>query len=68
MPKKRKILSRSDAIAKGKTVFFTGKVCRNGHTDYRYTSTGHCLECLRLRAADVRVAIKKGRERAISHG
>jgi len=67
MPKKRKILSRSDAIAKGKTVFFTGKVCRNGHTDYRYTSTGHCLECLRVRAFNIRQAIKSAKE-AVQHG
>ena len=62
--KKKTILIRADAIATGKTVYFTGKPCRAGHVSQRYTSTGHCLECLRLRALADRMAIKRGRELA----
>lgn len=64
MAKKHKILSRHEAIAQGKTVFYTGKACKSGHIDQRYTSTGHCLECLRIRALSIRQAIKNGREQA----
>lgn len=66
--KKKKLIIRRDAIATGKSVYFTGKPCSHSHISQRYTSTGHCLECLRLRAVNDRIAIKKGREQAVSHG
>jgi hypothetical protein len=65
--KKKKLLLRRDAIITGKSMYFTGKPCSHGHTSHRYTSTGHCLECLRLRAVNDRIAIKKGREQAVIH-
>ena len=58
------VVSREQAIKNGLSVYFTGKSCKHGHTDKRYTSTGHCLECLRLRALNDRMAIKRGRELA----
>ena len=64
MAKKKKIISRMDTIAQGKTVFFTGRPCRQGHIVQRYTSTGHCLECLRLHALRIKEAVKAGRESA----
>lgn len=39
------IISREEARAQGKLYFFTGDVCVNGHTDYRYVSTKHCVSC-----------------------
>lgn len=40
------IISRDDAYRAGKTRYFTGKPCKNGHLAQRYTSTGGCVECL----------------------
>lgn len=38
---------RSHAKAAGDRLYFTGKVCRNGHLAARYTATGVCRGCLR---------------------
>lgn len=40
------ILSRADAEGFGFTVYRTGKPCKNGHTGWRYLSTGACLTCM----------------------
>lgn len=61
MAKKKKILTRLDAINSGKAVYFTGKPCIHGHIVNRYTSTGHCIECLRLRGLAERKVIKEKR-------
>lgn len=42
--------SRQDALDNNQKFFFTGKACRNGHIDKRYTNTGICYECKRLQA------------------
>jgi len=60
--KKKKILLRGDAIIKGESVYFTGKACKQGHIVQRYTSSGGCIECIRLARESERAAIKKGRE------
>jgi len=60
--KKKKIILRQSAIALGKSVYFTGKACKQGHVTQRYTSNGACLECVRLARLAERQAIKKGRE------
>lgn len=41
------IIARKDAIALGFTVYRTGKPCIAGHTGWRYTKTGGCIDCLR---------------------
>jgi hypothetical protein len=41
------IISRKDAIAKGLTKYFTGKLCRQGHLCFRWTQGG-CSECQKL--------------------
>jgi len=43
------IVSRKDAIEQGLPHYFTGKPCRNGHTDERFTRSSNCLECERQR-------------------
>ena len=43
------VISRGDARGLGMTVYRTGAPCLNGHTGYRYTSTGACIACLRAR-------------------
>lgn len=44
------IISRDDAMLLGFSVFRTGKKCKNGHRDWRYTTNTLCLECNRERA------------------
>lgn len=39
------IVSRSESIEQGFTVYRTGKECINGHTGWRYVSTGNCIDC-----------------------
>lgn len=43
------VLGRRDARALGLTVYRTGEACLNGHTGWRYVSTGGCIDCLRGR-------------------
>lgn len=43
------VLGRADARALGLTVYRTGAACLNGHTGWRYVSTGGCIDCLRGR-------------------
>lgn len=39
--------SMSEAIKLGVTYFFTGKACKNGHVQPRYTKGGRCYWCTR---------------------
>lgn len=41
------VISRADARSTGLGVYRTGEACPNGHTGYRYVSTGGCIDCLR---------------------
>ena len=36
---------RQEAEAAGKKQYLTGYACKNGHIDYRYTSSGACVAC-----------------------
>lgn len=56
------LISRKDAAANGETYFFTGKPCRRGHVDKRYTSGGQCLSCEKIRD-QLRYDAKKARMR-----
>lgn len=38
-------LSRKDARQQNLKRYFDGSTCVHGHTDQRYTSTGHCIVC-----------------------
>jgi len=40
------VLDRKTALAGGFPRYFTGKPCKNGHVEDRYTVTGACLGCL----------------------
>lgn len=62
MAKNKKTMTRMEAIKAAKEVYFTGKPCIHGHIVNRYTSTGHCIECLRLRGLAERKAIKENRK------
>lgn len=39
---------REAARMLGKTRYFTGRPCIHGHVAERYTSSGNCIECLRV--------------------
>lgn len=41
--------NRKDALAVGATRYFTGKLCKHGHTSPRYAGDGSCAECGRLK-------------------
>lgn len=41
------ISDRYTASAKGLTVFFTGKLCANGHLDWRYVCNDACRSCMK---------------------
>src|SRR5215472_14250535 len=43
------VISCMDALAQGKTRFFTGKPCKYGHIVERMVSSGGCVECLKNR-------------------
>jgi HNH endonuclease. len=40
-----KIISRKEAKQLGLSLYFTGKLCKNGHISQRKTSGGNCLLC-----------------------
>ncbi len=62
MAKKKKIITRKEAISAGKSVYYTGKVCKNGHDAVRYVTSGTCIECQRLSRLQERALIKSIRE------
>ncbi len=37
--------NRADAKAAGHSHYFTGKVCKWGHIDPRWVTSGNCVEC-----------------------
>lgn len=39
------LISRSDAMKRGMTHYFTGKLCKNGHIDRRFVSSFGCAQC-----------------------
>lgn len=41
------VLDRPTARAMGLTIYRTGEECTNGHTGWRYVSTGGCITCKR---------------------
>ncbi len=41
------IIKRKEAKKKGLSKYFTGKECKNGHIDSRYTINGICLSCFK---------------------
>lgn len=63
MAKKKKIITRKEAIAAGKSVYYTGKVCKNGHNAMRYVTSSTCIECQRISRDQERALIKSIREK-----
>ena len=52
------IIKRQDALEAGLLLYFTGKPCKYGHIDQRYSSSGLCLSCMPRKNAE-RAAYKK---------
>lgn len=46
-----KITRHKDAKAQGLYLYYTGRLCRNGHDSPRYTSSGGCVECIKEKGA-----------------
>lgn len=42
------LLTKQEAKQQGLKFYFTGKLCKNGHTSKRYVSGNHCVECSQL--------------------
>lgn len=42
--------SRAEAKASNSVHYFTGKPCKYGHVDRRYSDDGRCMECSRVKA------------------
>ena len=42
------VISRAEALKQGRTLYFTGKPCTNGHTLPKYVSSYRCVECSKL--------------------
>lgn len=40
-----KLIKRKDALAEGKTYYYTGKPCKKGHIALRRAANGCCVEC-----------------------
>ncbi|WWH75545.1 hypothetical protein VRB95_11155 [Erwinia aphidicola] len=63
-----KVITRQAAALAGKTRFYTGKACRNGHDVERYVANGSCVECMSCHnsahRARLGILIAKGREAA----
>lgn len=43
------LITRKEALSQGKSRYFTGKPCIQGHTDERNVNNGSCCECIRIR-------------------
>lgn len=62
MPAPHAHSSRADAIAAGRTTYFTGNPCRRGHVSARRTDSCACIECHRENARRRHAEILADRE------
>ena len=52
----------------GKTYFFTGKPCTNGHLYLKYASSGNCVKCIEKRRGTVEINFRgKSSKRTIAN-
>lgn len=63
------IIDRTSARQEGRTFFYTGGLCKKGHSDFRYVCSGVCISCAREDQARYRadpekreVKLKRGKE------
>ena len=55
---------RMEATIQGLKHYFTGEPCTHGHISTRFTSSGRCVECVRIEKGGKR---RWGHERTIKH-
>lgn len=55
---------RHDAASAGRTRYFTGEPCRNGHIAERFVSSGGCIECVAGANRSVRGLMRAARPEA----
>ncbi len=53
------IINRSQAILLGLKRYYTGKACKHGHLEPRYTHNGECEQCARDKANKKRINVTK---------
>lgn len=57
-----KIMTQWEAAKAGLTKYFGPTPCKRGHGSERYTTTGQCVECTKIRAKKRQEAIKALRD------
>lgn len=57
--------TRDLALCKGELFYDTGLPCRHGHLSKRYTTSGSCFECVRLRTDAQRKMYQEGKKRRL---
>lgn len=57
-------LTQWEAACKGLTIYASDKVCPLGHGRERYTTTGQCVVCTKLRAKARQDRIRRVRDEA----
>ena len=59
------LVARAEAQQSGLKQYYTGHPCQCGHISARYVSTGHCVECDRLRKTSPRVREQHRQRQAV---
>lgn len=54
-----KIITKEEARIKGLKKYFTGKICKNGHIDYKSVSNSTCWSCKKERDKKKRTILKE---------
>lgn len=56
---------RIKAAKAGESTYISDKPCKHGHAPIRYTSTGGCVECVKIRATkrdtEIRAMLREAR-------
>lgn len=53
------VITRQQAIDRGRRFYFDGKRCQRNHLSPRYASNGSCVACLRERWARIRTSTRR---------
>ena len=59
-----KIMTQWEAASKGLTKYLGATPCKHGHGNERYTTTGQCVLCTKIRAKNRHASIKNLRNAA----
>ena len=53
-------ITKQQAAEAGRTFFYTGKACKNGHKTTRYVLNGNCRICVGVRGKERYASLKQG--------